>query len=141
MSVGAAGLSFAGGGATLAPHVVIGHVDISSAGVRAALLLREVIRRWAGPDKTQSHPGAVFVATLGGDDDSGDGAAVECARAWKSTDPSQQMPPAAPLQVDTFHGSDGAAVLSVVCINAEVPGDSANAVALDLVRKIIADKV
>ena len=137
MSERAAGLRFASDSATLAPHVVIGHVDISSAGARVALLLREVLRRWAGPDKTQSHPGAVW-ATLGGDDNSG---AVECARAWESTDPSQQMPPAAPLQVDTFHGSDGAAVLSIVCINAEVPGGSANAIALDLVRKIIADKV
>ena len=34
---------------TLAPHVVMGHVDISSGGVRVLLLLREV-----GPEKTQS---------------------------------------------------------------------------------------
>ena len=37
---------------TLAPHVVMGHVDISSGDVRALLLLRSV--NWTGPEKTQS---------------------------------------------------------------------------------------
>ncbi len=37
---------------TLAPHVVMGHVDISSGGVRALLLLRSVL--WSGSEETQT---------------------------------------------------------------------------------------
>ena len=46
---------------TLAPHVLVGYVDISSGGVRALLLLREALARWAGPEKTQSRAGTVMI--------------------------------------------------------------------------------
>ena len=51
------------------------------------------------------------------------------------------MSPAAALQTDTFHDADGAAVVSLVCINAQFSLRGANAIALDLVRKVVADKV
>jgi hypothetical protein len=123
---------------TLAPHVVMGHVDISSGGVRALLLLREALARWAGPEKTQSRAGTVWGGPA---EDSEDGAAVHCVRAWESANSEQHATPAAALQIDTFHGADGKAAVSVVCINAQLPVGSANCIALDLVRKILADKV
>jgi len=134
------GLRFGEGGGALAPHVVVGHADIASAGARAVLLLREALRRWAGAEGTVSRAGAVWAVPE--DDRSGaDGATAECARAWESVDSEQQATPAAPLQVDTFHGADGRAAVSLVCINAQVPAGSTNAVVLDLVRKLVADKV
>jgi len=132
----AAGLRFGEG--VLAPHVIVGHVDIASAGVRALLLLREELCRWAGPEKAASAAGAVWSAPA---EDSEDGAAVACPRAWESNSAVPQESPAAALQVDTFHSADGKAVLSVVCINAQISAASTNAIALDLVRKIIGDKV
>jgi hypothetical protein len=134
------GLRFAEGGGALAPHVVVGHADIASAGARAVLLLREALRRWAGEERTVSRAGAVWAVPE--EDRSGaDGAAAECVCAWESVDAEQQATPAAPLQVDTFHGADGRAAVSLVCINAQVPAGSTNAVVLDLVRKLVADKV
>jgi len=135
-----AGLRFAEDGGALAPHVIVGHADIASAGARAVLLLREVLRRWAGAERTVSGAGEVWAVH---DDSSGtgDGLAAKCARAWESADAAQQAAPAAPLQVDTFHSADGRAVVSVVCINAQVPASSTNAVALDLARKLVADQV
>ena len=62
-------------------------------------------------------------------------------RAWESASSEQHATPAAALQIDTFHGADGQAAVSVVCINAQLPVGSANCIALDLVRKILADKV
>ena len=123
---------------TLAPHVLVGYVDISSGGVRALLLLREALARWAGPEKTQSRAGTVWGGPA---EDSEDGAAVHCVRAWESAISEQHATPAAALQIDTFHGADGQAAVSVVCINAQLPVGSANCIALDLVRKILADKV
>ena len=133
----AAGLHFAGDGGQLAPHVIVGHVDIASAGVRAMLLLREGLRCWAGPEKTVGKAGSVSATPEDGVD-SAEGAAQECAPAWKG---AGQASPAAALQVDTYRSADGVAVVSVVCINAQFPVMSANAVALDLVRKIVEDKV
>lgn len=137
MATSGAGLRFAGTGA-LAPHVIVGHVDIASAGARALLLLREALSRWAGPERAKSAAGSVWASPS---EDSEDGAAEECPRAWESSGVDQQEMPAAALQVDTFHGEDGKAVVSVVCINAQIPVGSANTMALDLVRKIIDDKV
>ena len=139
-AVQSAGLRFGegdGSGSPLAPHVIVGHVDIASAGVRALLILRETLWRWAGPDRIASTAGAVWAAA---DEEGADGSAAPCPPAW-GCGGDQVAPRAAPLQVDTFHGADGKPVLSVVCINAQFPSRSANAIALDLVRKVIADKV
>lgn len=138
MAASGAGLRFAGDDSALAPHVIVGHVDISSAGARTLLLLREALARWAGPEKTQSHAGTVWGVP---GEDSEDGAAVQCPRAWERVDTDQHAAPAEALQVDTFHGADNKAAVSVVCINAQVPAGSANAIAVDLVRKLVADKV
>ena len=54
-----AGLRFGGGSGdgssgALAPHVILGHADLASMGVRSLLLLREALRRWARPERTAS---------------------------------------------------------------------------------------
>lgn len=138
----AAGLRFVSasdpGACTLAPHVIVGHVDIASAGVRALLLLRETLWRWAGPDRTTCTAGAVWATAV---EDGTIDSAVPCPPAWQCGGGDQVAPTAAPLQVDTFCDADGKPTLSVVCINAQFSVISANAVALDLVRKVIADKV
>ena len=123
----------------LAPHVIIGHCDVASAGVRTVLLLREALRSWVGADKTVSAAGSVSAPAE--EDEGEDGAAQDCRRAWDCTAADVQMSPAAALQTDTFHDADGAAVVSLVCINAQFSLRGANALALDLVRKVVADKV
>ena len=56
-----AGLRFSGGSSgALAPHVIAGHADLASAGVRSLLLLREALRRWAGPERTASVAGELL---------------------------------------------------------------------------------
>ncbi len=137
-----AGLRFSGGSSgALAPHVIVGHADLASAGVRSLLLLREALRRWAGPERTASVAGELWA--ISGEGDSTDSAAAPCPRAWECSGegPCQLASGAAALQVDTFHDADGKPVVSLVCINAQVPVLAANAVALDFLRKIIADKV
>ena len=91
-------------GVSLAPHVIVAHHDVSAAGPRALALLHETLAAQCGSERSSSAAGELYTAP-----------ATQSAPAWEI-----HGAPVAPFVVHTFRGGDGAAVLSLVSISAEV---------------------
>mmetsp|Transcript_39910 Transcript_39910/g.62250 ORF Transcript_39910/g.62250 Transcript_39910/m.62250 type:complete len:235 (-) Transcript_39910:341-1045(-) len=111
-------------GVDLAEHVVISHYDISCAGLRAALLLREGI----GGQRSS------WEGTILSSDDEGE--VVQCQTAWGHKSGASRSA----LQVDTFT-QDGGLRFSIICINSQLELADSTAVSWDLAKALLLHKV
>jgi hypothetical protein len=112
-------------GNALAPHVIVAHHDISASGLRALVVLNETLAAQCGSERRSSDTGEVCTAL-----------ATQSPASWEVDDAA-----ISPLAVHTFRGTDGSAVLSLVCISVEIPIEGSNSAALDLIRRFLADSV
>ena len=122
----------------LAPHVVLTHMDISSAGLRAVMLLKEALRESAGASQqVKTKQGKIMHARAE------DGVWEAIPKAWQdcrdvaeNTESSSHA-----LEVCTLYDGQQRPAVTLLSFNATLPPSHVTAVALDVVRSLIVHKV
>jgi hypothetical protein len=111
----------------LATDVVVGYVDICSAGLRALKILQEFL-------SGQGNVSKKYVGKIKNKDRSG-----FLGKAWKdkiSGDCSE-----AAFEVCTFYDGEMKPALSMIWVNAMLPSESVTGIAIDLIQGLLSQKV